>query len=394
MIETGATGNALDPHRKVRRTSYVIRARPAPAVASTWPVREVVTHRLVEVVADLRAELDAAGSDDAEHDLGVIRRWWSSMATPPEARHETDDHQLDATLLSRAYPLLAVPVAAGARPRAVPVAAEPMLHHANPRDAVIRSFGRATRPLIRALAERLLPEPDGSITWEPILAALMAAGRCGPEQIVDILTTPVHHAGAVAFSHQEVFRARTMFAERNPRQVATALTASLAEAGGTARLATEILAWDARPPAPARPPQDQPPQNQPPRPEPTARVAVPVADRGARPTPYPERIRFVEGMSVTGHRVELVARPDDLVRWGAQLHNCLGAYRDVVAAGRTHIFGFSCQGELRVVVEISPARVLRQLETAGNTRPPPAIETELLVFLRRHRLVEVDGRRA
>lgn len=391
-VDIGCTGNRLDPDRRVRLAGFELTARPHVALRSTWPVREVATDRTVQLLDDLRAELTAAASPDCDADLRTLRDWWRDLLG--ETRESDADHaevDLAAGVLRRAYPLLAVPIDAGARPARIPVAVEPLLAHPDPRTAARRTFGRVTRPLVRALASSLLPDDRNAIVWEPILVALMAAARCGPEQLTAILSTPVHQAGAVSFSHHEVERGRAMVLDRNPRRVAEQLCAALREPGGTARLAHELRTWDARPPAP--PPAPPPPARRP-RPATPAAPAPPAPDRFDRPAPYPRRFRAIDGCEVAGHRVELVARPNDLLRWGDQLSNCLGAYRMEVALGRTYIVGFSLRRELRAVAEISASGALRQLEAAANVRPPPALETAIIALLRRHRVMEVDARRA
>lgn len=390
-IGVGVTGNTIDPERRVPRSWHELAGGLHPELRSTWPVREVVTDRAVEFVDELRAELAAAGSDDPDRDLEVIDRWTAELlgsVDGPHPAHVTPPLDLAGRLLLRAYPLLRVPIEQGARPLRIPLVLDALLRHPDPRTAASRSLGsRVTRPLVRALATALQPDRNGVITWEPAVLASMAAGCCGPEQLVAVLTAGVDQPGAVSFSVDDVTRARAMFADRHPRRVAEELVAALTEPGGTARLATELATWDARPPAP--PPVAAAPA----RPRPTA-PARPAPDPCARPTPYPERFRAVDGLEVDGLRVRLLRTPNELLEWGELLGNCLGAYRTAVAAGRTHIIGFDAGGQLRAAAEISPARVLRQLEGPANSAPTARRSTAITAFLRAHRLVEVDARRS
>lgn len=101
----------------------------------------------------------------------------------------------------------------------------------------------------------------------------------------------------------------------------------------------------------------------------------------------------VEDQSVAGLTVRLPRTADELLEWGTAMHNCLGAYRSAVAAGRTHIVGFAREGRLELVAEVSHGRVLRQLEAPANTQPASEVAASVVEFLRWHRVVEADGRR-
>ena len=398
-VEVGGTGNHLDPDRRVRLVGHELAAVGGSAVLRTWwPVPEIITNRTGQFVADLRGELAASGSPDPDTDLLELDRALTRVFGPPPsgAPVGSDDPAGSITrrILASAYPLLGRPLAEGAGPEVVPVAAEALLRHDDPRTAVRATLGpRVTRPLVRALAGALLPDPRGHIVWEPVLCALMAAPSCGPEQLTAVLTTPVHRPGAIRFTVTDVDRARAMFVDRNPRRVAERLQAALAGEGGTAALLREITEWDARPPRPPAPPAPPPgpaPVREPVRPTPAAAPRDPALE----PIPYPASWRGVEGRAVVGLRVVLPATADDLVRWGQEMDNCLGAYRNAVATGRTRIMGLaSADGQLWVAAEISNGRVLRQLEGRGNTRPPRDVATQVVAFLRAHRLIDADARR-
>ncbi|WP_436793389.1 hypothetical protein [Actinospongicola halichondriae] len=383
-IEVGSTGNRLDPTRRVRRRGHdLVRADGRLELRSWWPVHEVRTHATGQFVGDLRGEITAAGSEDVDDDLAAL------VDIVRQVFGTTSDDLVETVLVS-AYPLLQHPLSAGARPDLVPVPVEPLLHHDDPRSAAHHALGpRVTRPLVRALAASLLPDDDGRVAWEPILLALMAADRCGPEQLVSILTTRPHRPGAVSFSLTDIDRARAMFEEVTPRRIADDLVAALETEGGTTELARRLIRHDARPPAP-------PPAAPAPR-RPPARAAAPprVVDDGERTIDYPAPWRAVDGQAVdgTGCRVALPSTGNELLEWGAVMGNCLGAYRTTAALGRTRIIGFADDRGLQYVAEVSPARTLRQLEAPGNTLPLPSRERAIVRFLFEQRLVEADARR-
>ena len=354
---------------------------------SWWPVREVRTPRVGQFAADLRGELATAGSEDPGADLAVVAELVSQLGPDDAGRDHTAGAECEGDLTSRtlrsAYPLLSRPLELGARPEQVPVVLEALLRHTDVRAAARATLRpQVTRPLVRAVATALLPDDAGLIVWEPLQCALMAAMRCGPEQITSILSTPVHRPGAVAFSVGDVDRARAMFEGTNPRRVSETLQAALADAGGTARLATQLAEWDARPPAPppalAPAPRDPPPQ----RPE-----------REPDLVDHPPEWVATEGSIVAGHRVVLPRTGNELLEWGAAMDNCIGIYRHVVVTGQTRIMGFTSEGRLRVAAEVSRGRVLRQLEARGNSRPTPALDAAIVGFLRERRLIETDARR-
>lgn len=353
---------------------------------SWWPVREVRTNSVGRFVADLAGELGAAGSADVADDLDAIRAMVGET-------FDAGAGGLVEQVLGSAYPLLRRPLEAGARPDEVPVPLEPMLHHGDPRTAARHSLGpRVTRPLVRALATSLLPDDDGHIAWEPLLLALMAADRCGPEQLVSILTTPPHRRGAVSFSPTDIARARAMFEAVRPRRVAEDLVAALRTEGGTTDLAHRLIRHDARPPAPpvAR--------RQRPGPEPARRQqpATTPVDRGGERIDYPAAWTRVAGQTVEGSDGCVVVLPrtgNELLEWGTYMNNCLGAYRTTAAMGQTRIMGFAIDGRLRYAAEISRSRTLRQLEATDNRLPLPSREHAIVGWLRAQRLIEADARR-
>ena len=384
-LQAGSTGNRIDPQRRVRRRGHdLVRIGGRLELRSWWPVQEVRTNEIGRFVRDTAAELAAAGSASADHDL-------ARLAQLAEETLDADPGDLASQVLSSAYPLLRRPVEAGARPDEVPVPLEPMLHHPDPRSAARHALGpRVTRPLVRALATALLPDDDGRIAWEPLLVALMAADRCGPEQLTAIVSTRPYRPGAASFSPTDVARARAMFEDVHPRRVAEDLVDALGTDGGTTELARRLIRHDARPPAP--PVEAAPPPRR-------ARAATPAAvprDRGAVPIEYPASWNAVVGAEVPGSdgcRVVLPRTGDELLEWGMHLGNCLGAYRTTAALGRTRIMGFAVEGRLRYAAEVSPGRALRQLEAADNRLPMPSRERAIVDWLRQQRLVETDARR-
>ena len=351
---------------------------------SRWPVQEVHTHLAGQFVADLRAHLAAAGSPHPDQDLAPF----IDLVRDPDDVGGSDTRfgeslDLASLILRSAYPLLTRPLDAGARPERIPVPLEALLRHDDVRTATRMFLGRrVTRPLVRAVATALLPDERGCIVWEPLHCALMAAPRCGPEQLATLLATPVHRPGAADFSIHEIDRARAMFDGTSPRRVADQLRSALTEPDGTARLAARIAAWDARPPAPARPPPA-------PLPRPPARRRAPSADD----ITYPSRWSALVGRRVGCLTVVLPATGVELVRWGAEMNNCLGAYRHVAVAGRTRIVGFRRDGRLVMAAEISREGMLRQLEGVANGAPEPALAAAAVAALRRCGVMETDGRR-
>lgn len=388
-IELGSTGNRLDPERRVRRRGLdLVRADGRLELRSWWPVREVRTHAVGQFASDLRGEMPSTDVDrDVAEVAALVHEIFASEPLDAEV-FEGSGTDLVETILSSAYPLLRTPLAEGARPPLVPLPIEPLLHHEDLRSAAKSALGpRVTRPLVRALARSLLPDDEGRIAWEPLLLALMAADRCGPEQLASVLTTRPHRPGAVSFSLTDIVRARAMFEDTRPRRIAEELVAALEADGGTIDLARRLIRHDARPPAPPRPPDAAAP--------PRRRAAPPLpVDHGQRPIEYPAPWTALEGMAVdgTGCTVTLPRTGDELLEWGVAMENCLGAYRTTAALGRTRIMGFVAGPELRYVAEISPARTLRQLEASGNSRPLPSREQAILGFLRDRRLIEADAR--
>lgn len=385
-IEVGTTGNRLDPERRVRRRGHdLVRAGGRLELRSWWPVREVRTNSVGRFFADLRGELVAAGSPDVSTDTAAIASLVDEVVEPGP-----DD--LVERVLGSAYPLLRRPLADGARPDEVPLPLEPMLRHPDPRTAARRTLGpRVTRPLVRALATALLPDDAHRIAWEPLLLALMAADRCGPEQLATILATPPHRPGAVSFSLTDIDRARAMFEDLHPRRVAEELVDALRSEGGTTDLARRLIRHDARPPAPPVAPHPAPRPRDRPAPAPPA-----AADPGERPIEHPRAWTAVAGRTIEGSDGCVVVLPrtgNELLEWGMHMNNCLGAYRTTVSLGRTRIMGFAVDGRLQYAAEISPSRTLRQLEATDNKLPMPSRERAIVTWLRRQRLIEADARR-
>ena len=384
-IEVGSTGNRLDPARRVRRRGHdLVRVAGRLELRSWWPVQEVRTHVVGQFVDDLRGDLAAAGAADVDDDIASIGR----TATDLFGDDTCDD--LAALVLTSAYPLLERPVEMGARPTVVPVPLEPLLHHDDPRAAARAALGpRVTRPLVRALAASLVPDDDGKVAWEPLLLARLASDRCGPEQLASILTTRPHRPGAMSLSLSDIDRGRAMFEDSHPRRIAEQLVEALEAEGGTTALVRRIVEHDARPPAPPAPPTPLPRRRA---------IAAPerMADPGDDPIRYPTAWQRVLGMEVpdTRLRVVLPTTGNELLTWGLAMDNCLAAYRLPAATGRTRMMGFAVDDELQYVAEVSATGTLRQLEAPGNRRPERARGRAILAFLREHRLIETDARRA
>lgn len=386
-VESGGTGNRLDPARRVRRSAWEIRRIQGDIeLLATWPVPELVTHRIGEHVDQLRDDLARAGTD-ADADLtSVVDALPDALVPAPGP-----DLPLDAALWAAAYPLLRTPVAQGARPDHVPIALDGTLRAADPRQACRRAFGRGTRPLVRAVAESLLPGPDGRIPFEPMLLALMASPWCGPERLTEIVSTPPQRPGAVAFDIGDVDRGRAMFHGESARRIGARLVAALAQPDGLVELARDLAGWV--PPAP-EPAPDQPARPQGPAPRPPAPAAqVPPAARTDVPLVHPSRLQAVDGLEVGAHRIVLPRTADELMEWGMVLDNCLGGFRHAVAGGRTHLLGVAEGGTLRYAVEVTRSGVVRQFEGVRNRQAPLSVTVPVLTALRDHGVVSADGRR-
>lgn len=385
-VSAGTTGNRVDPDRRVLRSRWEVRRIGGDLeLLATWPVSELVTHRIGEHVGQLADDLARAGADPVV-DLGAV-----AELLEPLLGDDAAHRPLDAALWSAAYPLLRTPIERGARPDHVPVALDGVLRAPDARQAARQAFGRVTRPLVRALAASLLPGPDGRIPFEPALLALMAGPWCGPEALARIVGTGPHRAGAVGFDVGDVDRARAMFHGEAPRRIADRLVGALAEPDGLAELARDLAGWV--PPAP-------------PRVVPVPRAVAPPAPAGTAPAPparrppvrtdvalvHPPRLRAVDGLVVGQHRIVLPRTADELIEWGVALDNCLGGFRHAVAGGRTHLLGVTEGSELHYAVEVTRSGVVRQFEGTRNRQAPASITVPVLAALREHGVVCADGR--
>jgi len=390
-VRTGTTGNRVDPTRRVPRSCWEVRRIGGDLeVLATWPVSELVTHRIGDLVEQLADEVAQAGGDP-DDDLAVVGSALDDLLGP-------GDGALDARLWAAAYPLLRVPVGAGARLRWVPVALDRVLRAPDARRAARAAFGRATRPLVRALGASLLPVAPGEpVPFEPTILALMASPWCGPEQLVEVLSTPAARPGAVSFDVGDIDRSRPLFEGVAARRAADRLVAALAEPDGTVLLAELIAGW--RPTPQHRPPAGAVPAAAPApaRPAPAATAsAAPLRPppRTDRPLRHPDDLRRVDGLAVGALQVCLPGTADDLLGWGRELSNCLGSYRHAVADGRSHVLGLrSGDGRLRYAVELTRGRVVRQLEGPGNRQAPGRVADPVIAALRAHGVVRADGRR-
>ncbi|MFP5576791.1 MAG: PcfJ domain-containing protein [Acidimicrobiia bacterium] len=385
VVEAGGTGNRLDPARRVRRTAWEVRRIAGDLeLVATWPVPEVVTHRIGEHVEQLRDDVVRTGGN-ADADLAVV-----VGALPPALVAGPGDRRaLDAVLWEAAYPLLRSPIEQGARPDHVPVALDRLLRAPDARSAAQRAFGRVTRPLVRALAASLLPGTDGRVPFEPAVLALMASPWCGPERLVEVLGTPPHRPGSVAFDVGDVDRARSMFHGQPSRRVAARLVSALAEPDGLAGLARELAAWAPEPSPTVERPTTRP-QQPPGSTSPTTRTVLPPTGAALD---HPAGLRAVDGREVAGHRIVLPRTADELIEWGMVLDNCLGGFRHAVAGRRTHVLGLTRGDALRYAVEVTPSGVVRQFEGPGNRQAPASVTIPVLAVLRDSGVVAADGRR-
>jgi PcfJ-like protein len=383
-VRSGVTGNRVDPNRRVPRSCWEVRRIDGELeLLATWPVSELVTHRIGEHVDQLVDDLTRAGGDSGP-DLAEIGRILDPLLAD-DRPHLT----LDARLWAAVYPLLRVPLDAGAVLDRVPVALDRTLRAPDARRATRAAFGRATRPLVRALAASLLPSgPGARVPFEPVLLALMASPWCGSEQLAQILSTTPREPGAVAFDVGEVERARTMFERVPSRRVAECLRQALDRPDGTRLLAEAIAAW--RPPAPSAGHAGQQ--------RAARRVATTPSLRPPPPTDvalrHPDDLRALEGAELAGHRIVLPRTADELVEWGRVLDNCLGGFRHAMAEGRSHVVGLTSRdGRLRYALELTRSRTVRQFEGPGNRQAPDRVTAPVLSALRERGVVRADGRR-
>lgn len=385
VVEAGGTGNRLDPARRVRRTAWAVRRIDGDLeLVTTWPVPEVVTHRIGEHVEQLRDDIVRSGGDPDDDLAGVMGALPPALVAGPG-----DGRPLDAVLWEAAYPLLRSAIERGARPDHVPVALDRVLRAPDARTAAQRAFGRVTRPLVRALAASLLPGVDGRVPFEPAVLALMASPWCGPERLAEVLATPPHRPGSVAFDVGDVDRARSMFHGQPSRRIATRLVSALAAADGLAGLARELAAWVPEPSPAVERPSPRPQQPPTPTPPPTRALLPPTGV----PLDHPARLRAVDGLEVAGHRIVLPRTADELIEWGMVLDNCLGGFRHAVAGRRTHVLGLARGDALRYAVEVTPSGVVRQFEGRGNRQAPASVTIPVLAVLRDGGVVSADGRR-
>ena len=136
-IRSGTTGNRVDPTRRVPRSCWdVRRIGGALELLATWPVSELVTHRIGEHVAQLADDLASADGEPTD-DLS-----WVAAALGPVLDDDEPDMALDARLWAAAYPLLREPLARGATLARVPVALDRLLRSPDPRRAAQAAFGR------------------------------------------------------------------------------------------------------------------------------------------------------------------------------------------------------------------------------------------------------------
>ena len=182
-FEVGSTGNRLDPTRRVRRTGHdLVRADGRLELRSWWPVQEVRTPDVGQFSADLGASWrpPAAPTPTPIWPTSICHRPRpAGRPVEPGRRRPGGPH------LAIGVSPAARPIELGARPVTYRWRSRRLLRHADVRTATQKTLRpRSTRPLVRAVATSLLPDGEGRIVWEPLQCALMAAMRCGPEQLV------------------------------------------------------------------------------------------------------------------------------------------------------------------------------------------------------------------
>ena len=386
----GRTRTTVLGARRARRRSWrVVRVDGRVELLATWPVSELLTSRIGAVVAALDRELGDMGAD-AEREVEAVRVAASRLT-------ETELPTLAGTLWRSAFPLLQPVVERHAELAAVPEVLDPLLRSESLRVGVRRVYGRVTRPLVRAVAERLLPADGGPPVFDPLVVATMAVGSCGPEQLTEIISTDPRVPGSVRFGIADVARARLALVGPAPRQVVALLRTALGEPDGPRHLADRLAQWN--PPRPAPPPPLPAPPARPVRAAPAAPPAPPTPSRlTAPPRPAAVRIehpvawRRADGATVAGHTIVLPRTTDDLRYWGRLMDNCLGTFVHSVAIGRSRILGLSRGGRLRFAVEVTPGGMIRQIEGVGNTRPETDLGRRIARDLVGLGLADSDGR--
>ena len=336
-------------------------------VLGVYPVRELLTHRIGLVAAGLERALAPAEIEAVRH----------AAATVTDVEQAT----LAGTLWVAAFPLLRPAVEWGATIDTVPDCLDPLLRAGSVRTGTRRLLGRPTRPLVRAVARRLLPDGDGPPVLAPLVLASMAVGVCGPERLEQIVGTDPAHDRAEAFTSADVGRSRQVFSGQRPVVVADLLRSALVDAEAFGRLIGHLGAW-----SPPAPPRAAPPP--PPRPAP------PPARRRApdEPIEHPPTWLRAEGSTVAGCTLVLPRSTGELARWGRALDNCLDSYADAVVSGRSRLLGLRRGPVLCFAVEITPGGTIRQVEGPGNSRPPATLGRQIARELVGLGVAHADGR--
>lgn len=350
-------------------------------VTASWPVREVRTSACGRLATEFADDVRHAGGDAS--DVDALARAIGELAG-------VEPGPLDATLWRAAYPLLRPAVDAGFRPDEVPDPLDRLLHGSTVRAGAEAQFGRVTRPLVRAVAARLVGDRP---VFDSLVVATMAL-PCGPEQLTELIATDPVQPGAVAFDVGDVIRARVAFADLPARRVRDELRAALTEPDGLADLAERIAAWTPTPGVPARPePRAAPDQRADGRDRRIGQRTPPAATvSSARAIAHPPRWRAVDGQELAGFRAVLPRTGDELVAWGRALSNCLGSYRHAAAAGRSRLLGLLDGGRLRYVVEVTPGGTIRQIEGSSNQRPDGPTGDRIARAVIAAGLADADGR--
>ncbi len=341
-----------------------------------------------------RVEADARGALEA---IAAVAGAWR-----PEG---------DASLLTRfggaSYPLLAAAYAAGAGPIGdVPRWADALVASPDPRTAAHLAFtGRATRPVVAALARSLVRIDAAPVDLSRLALALIGRDVLEPDQLATVLTatgpawpvaslpTPGQLAGArTAASLWGTERtlgyltqaaaddaARRLLGECATQAVELSthapiqLPATLTELRDAYR--TQIRTAPAELP---RLPVDATRHRGPTRTEdpdqapvaygmfhpPRVRCRTPLRD--ATPIPHPRWLTTLEGTTADGFGFILAHTCGDLVRWARTMANCLDTFGPAAVQGASHLVGVTNSGQLRYVLEIDPDRRIRQFSGRAN----------------------------
>ena len=407
VADGSATGVAVRLDEQDRRVrlglsflggSKVVDVSPDPA---SWV-------RCARSGARARHEPDARWADALSTGLrrtGIDRGWWNELPA---------NLAPDLTAAAAAWPLARPAIEAGFDERCVPRWAVPLLSATDVATGTRAVLGaRADRRVIREMANALA----GTVRWWPIACAIaleqLDAGRIG-----DMLA----QTDATYRCSQDERLLLTRSLGDAPPDIVRRLLGSAQGQDGPARLLAALDGWQRTIAKGQQLPNrldrletlvlaelEVPPAPRPAPERPARAIEMPARFRrhrprqeealepnrrprpNRRPPQDPERLNLPVWWQRL-HRARrdaidliLPTQRQDVVRWGQALNNCLGAYADAVADGRTLIVGIRCDQRLVGAVEIDPTNgTIRQLEGCNNQPLVDDLQREVLQLLQEH----------